>query len=317
MTPSAGPFADRQLAEFVGSLAEQPGMSAAVDVVALRRSSEERASQRPPGPDMPTHDATLAEGHVGVRIYRPSGHLDAVVVYLHGGGWTIGSLQTHDRACRRLGARCGVTVAAVDYRLAPEHPAPAAIDDTVAALEWVATGPPELGGRPAVTVVAGDSAGGTLATLAALRLRGSDAAPDVLALAYANTDLTASGGSMIDNAHGYGLGSADIERFNSLWVPDPDRRSDPNVSPLLVDDLAGLPYTIVVTCELDPLRDQGEAFARRLADAGVPVMVRREPGMVHNFLLWDLIAPSCAAAADRFGDDICRAIERRRSEAGH
>jgi acetyl esterase/lipase len=317
MTSSPAPFADQQLAEFVRSLAEHPGMSAAVDVEALRRSSEERASQRPPGPDMPTHDVAVPGGPVRVRVYRPSGHLDAVVVYLHGGGWTIGSLETHDRACRRLSARCNAMVAAVDYRLAPEHPAPAAIDDTVAALEWVATGPPELGGRPVVTVVAGDSAGGTLAALAAIRLRGRDAAPDVLALAYANTDLSASGGSMIDNAHGYGLDVADIARFNSLWVPDPDSLSDPNVSPLRVEDLAGVPDTIVVTCELDPLRDQGEAFGRRLADAGVPVMVRREPGMVHNFLLWDLIAPSCAAAADRFGDDICRAIERHRSGAGH
>src|SRR4051794_29126736 len=108
MTSSPVPFADRQLAEFVRSLAEQQSTSAAVDVVALRRSSEERASQRPPGPDMPTHDVTLAAGRFGARIYRPSGHVDAVVVYLHGGGWTIGSLATHDRACRRLAARCGV-----------------------------------------------------------------------------------------------------------------------------------------------------------------------------------------------------------------
>jgi acetyl esterase len=170
---------------------------------------------------MPTDDVTLAGGRFGVRIHRPSGHLDAVVVYLHGGGWTTGSLQTHDRACRRLGARCGVTVAAVDYGLAPEHPAP------------------------------------------------RDMAPSGFAEAT-NTDLTASGGSMIDDAHGYGLDIADIEAFNSFWVRSRSAaRSEREPSP--GERPRGLPDTIVVTCELDPLRDQGEAFARRLADSGVPV----------------------------------------------
>ena len=199
---------------------------------------------------------------------------------------------------------------AVDYRLAPEHPAPAAIDDAVAVLEWVASGPAELGGRPRATAIAGDSAGGTIAALAALRQRHQPSCPDVLALCYANTDLDADDESMQTNAHGYGLDVADIRWFNSLWVPDRSRWADPAVSPLRVEDLHGLPETLVVTCELDPLRDQGEAFACRLADASVLVTLRREPGMVHNFLLWDLISPACATAADRVGDDIGAALRR-------
>lgn len=112
---------------------------------------------------------------------------------------------------------------------------------------------------------------------------------------------------MLTEGHGYGLEVADIEWFNSQWVPDRSRWTDPRVSPLLDPDPVGLP-TVVVTCEHDPLRDQGEAYARKLADAGVPVTMRREPGMVHNFMLWDLVSPACAAAADRVADDVADAL---------
>jgi len=301
--PGPEPFADQELADFMRGLAAFPSMTAGGDVAGMRRMTEERSSQRPAGPDVPTRDLEI-EGRLPARLYHPEGALDALVVYLHGGGWTIGSLETHDRACRRLAARAGVPVLAVGYRLAPEHPAPAAIDDTVAAFAWVTGGPDELGFRPRVVALAGDSAGGALAELAALRTRNDAVAPDFVALAFPNTDLAAAGGSMVSNAHGYGLEPADIEWFNLQWVPDRARWSNPAVSPLHVKDLAGFPPAIVVTCELDPLRDQGEAFADRLRAAGVDVMARREPGMVHNFLLWDLISPSCAAAGDRFADDI-------------
>jgi acetyl esterase len=185
----------------------------------------------------------------------------------------------------------------------------------VAALRWIATRPPELDPQPAAVAVGGDSAGGTLAALACLRLRDEapEATPDLQVLLYANTDLAASGGSLESEGHGYGLDAADVAWFNAQWVPDPAQQRDPGVSPLRAPDLTGLPPAIVVTCEHDPLRDQGEAYARRLDEAGVPVVARREPGMVHNFMLWDTISPACAAAAGRVADDVRAAFRAGRT----
>jgi acetyl esterase len=177
-------------------------------------------------------------------------------------------------------------------------------------LSWVASSPPEIGARPHAIAVAGDSAGGTLAALAALQLRGTPAVPDLLLMAYANTHLGATGGSIESNAHGFGLDTLDVAWFNRQWVPDLSRHSDPAFSPLMVDDLRGAPETMIVTCELDPLRDQCEAFGARLIAAGVPVLMRRELGMVHNFLLWDLAAPSCSKAADRVAGDLVNGFAR-------
>lgn len=307
---SPHPFADEPLADFVRGLAEMPSMTASADVGQMRRVAEARAAQRPQGQDMSTVDVSVAGGRVGARLYRPRAESRDLVVFLHGGGWTIGSVRTHDRVCRRLAAATGTPVLSVDYRLAPDHPAPAAIDDTVAAIEWAASGPAETGGDPHAIAVAGESAGGTLAALAALALRGTPAAPDLLVMAYANTHLGATGGSMDTNAHGFGLEAADVQWFNAQWVPDRSRHSDPAFNPLMVEDLGGLPETIVVSCELDPLRDQGEAFGVRLVAAGVPVRMRRELGMVHNFLLWDLVAPSCATAGDRLAADLVNGFAR-------
>ncbi len=302
------PFADQALADFVRGLAKMPPMSESGDVAEMRRVSEARAAQRPPGPEMSATDIALAGGRFGARFYRPSTDACDLVVYLHGGGWTIGSVRTHDRVCRRLAAATGASVLSVDYRLAPENPAPAAIDDAVAALEWAASGPAVIGGQPQAIAVAGDSAGGTLAALATLQLRGTPAAPDLLVMLYANTHLAATGGSMDTNAHGFGLDVADVEWFNAQWVPARSRHSDPAFSPLMIDELGGVPETIIITCELDPLRDQAEAFGGRLLAAGVPVRTRRELGMVHNFLLWDLVAPSCSAAGDRVAADIVNGL---------
>jgi acetyl esterase len=130
----------------------------------------------------------------------------------------------------------------------------------------------------------------------------------VQALIYANTDLTNSGASMRSEGHGFGLEAADIDWFSAQWMPDPAMRRDPRVSPLYARDLAGLPAAIVITCEHDPLRDQGEAYAARLREAGVPLTARREQGMVHNFMLWDLVSPACSAAADWVASDLRTAL---------
>jgi acetyl esterase len=308
----AEPLADAALTRFIAEFNAQPSPSAAeTGPRALREGAEERAAARPKGPEMHTvRDAAIPPDHIPARLYRPVAGPTAMVVYLHGGGWVIGSIHTHDRACRRLAAASGLAVLSLGYRLAPEHPWPAAVDDAMAALEWVASRPPELGPPPPAVGIAGDSAGGTVAAMACLRARDQapQASPAVQALIYANTDITNSGQSMRSEGHGFGLEAADIYWFSAQWVPDPAMRRDPRVSPLYAPDLVGLPAAIVITCEHDPLRDQGEAYAARLREAGVPLTARREPGMVHNFMLWDLISPACSAAADRVAADLRTAL---------
>ena len=286
-------------------------MFAQPEVAAIREGIARRAAARTPGPDLP-EVRNLRIGELPARLYRPVPGPAPLVVYLHGGGWTIGSLDSHDRMCRRLADSSGAAVLAIDYRLAPEHPWPASIDDTVAALRWVATAPAGLGETPTAVAVAGDSAGGTLAALGCLRLRDEypPALPDLQVLLYANTDLTGSQPSMREKATGWGLDAATVRFFNSQWVPDQARWSDPGVSPLHAPDLSGLPSALVVSAEHDPLRDESEAYARRLRDAGVQVELRREPGLIHGFMTLDEISPACAAAADRVAADLRARLTR-------
>jgi len=304
-------LADEQLTEFIREYTERREPPASeLGATALRTATRERSSQRQRGPQLHAVNEVRLDAALTVRVYRPTAERAGVLVYFHGGGWVIGDLDSHDRACRRLAASSGVIVVAVDYRRAPEHPWPAAIDDAVAAVRWAHDGPIELGPVTGRLGVGGDSAGGLIAALASQRLR-DDAAELVLNaqfLLYANTDLTNSGQSPTTEGHGYGLEVADIEWFNRQWVPDETRWTDPHVSPLFEPDLAGLPPTFIVTCEHDPLRDQGDAYASRLREAGVPTVVRCEPGMVHNFILWDLISPACAAAGDRVAIDVATAL---------
>lgn len=303
-----GPFADEQLAAYMSQAAS---VFAQPDVAALREGIARRAAARTPGPDLhEVRDPRI--GELPARLYRPVPGPAPLVVYLHGGGWTIGSLESHDRMCRRLADGSGAAVLAIDYRLAPEHPWPASIDDTVAALRWVATAPAGLGEAPTAVAVAGDSAGGTLAALGCLRLRDEDpsALPDLQVLLYANTDLTGAQPSIREKATGWGLDSATVRFFNSQWVPDQARWSDPAVSPLHAPDLSGLPGALVVSAEHDPLRDESEAYARRLRDAGVEVELRREPGLIHGFMMLDEISPACAAAADRVAADVRARLTR-------
>ena len=297
-----GPFADEQLAAYMA----QPGpVFAQPEVAAMREGIANRAAARTRGPDL--HEVRdLRIGELPARLYRPVPGPVPLVVYLHGGGWTIGSLESHDRMCRRLADGSGAAVLAIDYRLAPEHPWPASVDDTVAALRWVASGAAGLGEPPTAVAVAGDSAGGTLAALGCLRLRDEypPALPDLQVLLYANTDLTGSQPSIQEKATGWGLDAAAVRFFNSQWVPDQARWADPAVSPLHAPDLSGLPDALIVSAEHDPLRDESEAYARRLRDAGVAVELRREPGLIHGFMTLDEISPACAAAADRVAADL-------------
>lgn len=305
-------FADQQLADFIAAYNDM-NLPSAADAGAdtLRAATLERVADRPEGPELHSVDNVAITAHgPTVRIYRPISGATGVLVYFHGGGWVIGDLDTHDRVCRRLADSSGVVVVATDYRRAPEHPWPAAVDDALAVMGWIATNPEVLGELNGRVGVGGDSAGGQLASLTTNRLR--DESPALLPAAqfmiYSNTDFTSTGGSMDTEGHGYGLDAADVDWFKSQWVPDPALWCDPRVSPLLADDLVGLPSTFVVTCEHDPLRDQGEQYAHRLKRAGVATIMRREPGMVHNFMLWDLVSPACAEAADRVAADVRSAL---------
>jgi acetyl esterase len=257
-------------------------------------------------------NAVRIDGSLEGRLYRPGpGEAAALTVFLHGGMWTVGGLDSHDRLCRRLALGTGSAVLAVDYRRAPEHPAPAAVDDAVAALRWAADRRAGLAGNGGCPLlVAGDSSGGNLAALACVRLRDQGAPlPRAQVLAYPNTDLTLSRPSAKEKATGWGITTDVIAWGIEFWVPDPVRRADPAVSPLFEPDLAGLPAALIVTAEHDPLRDEGEAYAARLEAAGTPVLLRREPAMIHGFLTLDTRSPAAGAAGQRIFDDVARLIK--------
>ncbi|MFF7342085.1 alpha/beta hydrolase [Streptomyces sp. NPDC008163] len=259
----------------------------------LRDGARERRLSRPRGPELASVEDLTGPGGVPLRRYRPGGPGLPLVVFLHGGGFVFCDLETHDRTCRRIAEACDVDVLAVDYRLAPEHPHPAALDDAVAVLAWA---------RP--DAVAGDSAGGFLAAAACLALRDTGGPlPSLQALICPNTDLTLSRPSIIEKGTGYGLDASVLAFFAASYVPDPAARAA--VSPLHAPDLAGLPPALIVTAEHDALRDEGEAYAERLAAAGVPVRLRREAGLPHGFIQgMDLTDEFAAAAHTRFFTDL-------------
>ncbi|MGZ6994557.1 MAG: alpha/beta hydrolase [Acidimicrobiia bacterium] len=229
-----------------------------------------------PGPD----------GAIPVRIYRPGGdEPKPTIVYYHGGGWVIGGLDTHDGTCRAFANATDALVVSIDYRLAPEHPFPAPLDDAVAGLHWVHEHATELGGDPTRLAVAGDSAGGNLAAVVAQVARDSDG-PWLCfqLLIYPVTDHEFDSISMIDNAEGYFLTRDAMRWFYRHYLSDPSQGADPRVSPRRASDLSGLPPAFVITAEFDPLRDQGIAYAEAMAAAGTPVAVRTYGGMFHGFV---------------------------------
>ncbi|GJF32425.1 putative lipase/esterase LipN [Kitasatospora sp. NE20-6] len=311
--PIDPPLADAELAAFVGAVRQDPGLPArTVGAAGLRRAQRLRVGARPPGPAIAhVEDLTIGPAAVGARLYRPSAARGPLVVFLHGGMWTIGDLESHDRVCRRLALRTGTAVLSVDFRRAPEHPWPAAVDDCVDVVRWAVTDGGSGTGAAGPTVVMGDSSGGNLAALACLRLRDEGGPlPAAQILVYPNTDLTLSSPSARSKATGWGLTADDVAWGVEQWVPDPSRRADPGVSPVFAADLGGLPPGVVITAEHDPLRDEGDAYAARLAAAGVSVGHRCEAGMVHGFLTLDTLSPAAAAAGDRVFADVTDLLGR-------
>ena len=257
--------------------------------VARQQMREGRAAVA--GPLLPVHaviERTVPgpAGAIPVRIFRPSANTDLpVLVYFHGGGWVQGDLDTHDNITRALCQYGDCVVVSVDYRLAPEHRFPAAFDDAYTATCWVAANATELGIDPTRLAVGGDSAGGNLA--AAVAQRGRDDSALAIAfqlLIYPVTDLSLGFPSMQEFADGYRLTRAAMACFIEHYLGPQGNRNDPRAAPLLAPDLTGLPPALVLTAGCDPLRDEGKAYADKLAQAGVTVEYRCFDGMIHGFV---------------------------------
>ncbi len=294
--------------DFLAAAGGPPGEEP--DVAELRQSYAGLGAieSKPEVASVADHVVPGPAGDIPVRVYVPTDEPGPrpVLVYFHGGGWVIGSVETHDGTVRAVAEGSGVTVVSVDYRLAPEHPFPAAIDDAVAAIRWVVDNAGDLDIDPARLAVGGDSAGGNLAAVAALELAAGDG-PDVRfqLLIYPVTDGTMAHPSIDENAEGYFLTKATMAWFWQQYVRDGDRTT-PRVSPNHASDevLAGAPPALVITAEYDPLRDEGEAYAARLAAVGVDVTASRYDGVIHGFFsLRDLVPEGKAAV-----DEACEAL---------
>ena len=238
-----------------------------------------------PGPDSPGPVEPGSPPGLRLRVYRPAGTGPwPVLLYFFGGGWSLGTLDTCDGICRMLTNAAGCVTVSVAYRLAPEHKFPAAVEDCYAGTAWVAAHAGELGGDAARLAVAGDSSGGNLAAAVALtaRERGGPVITHQL-LVYPNTDYQASTPSMRDISDEYLFNRDSVRWYWGMYLATPQDGASPLASPLRADDLSGLPPATVITADYDPLRDEGELYAKRLEEAGVPTTLIRYDGMIHGF----------------------------------
>jgi acetyl esterase len=228
------------------------------------------------------------------------------MVYFHGGGWVVCDLDTHDVVCTAIARRAGAVVVAVDYRLAPEHKFPAAVIDCYAATIWVAANAERLGIDSKRISVGGDSAGGTLGTVVSLKSRDENGPAIALqVMVYPVTDLSSFATPSYDEfAEGYQLTKAEMEWFRGHYLSSMEDVRDPYASPLLATDLGGLPPALVITAECDPLRDEGEAYAKRLEEAGVPVTCTRYAGMIHPFFSLSGVIPQAFDAIQQVADAV-------------
>ncbi|HYD96264.1 MAG TPA: alpha/beta hydrolase [Noviherbaspirillum sp.] len=240
-------------------------------------------------------------GAIPLRLYRPQAG-DAplpALVYFHGGGWTIGDLDTHDTLCRQLANASGCIVVAVDYRMGPEHRFPAAVDDSLAALHWVHAQAPALGIDASRIAVGGDSAGGNLAAVAAIHARDHGGPPLAFQLLiYPATDMRCGMPSHQTNGQGYLLTSETIRYFHDHYIDDPADDHDWRASPLLHEDLSRLPPAFLLTAGYDPLRDEGLAYAQRLSEAGNRATSICFERQIHGFITMGRVIDEANAAVD-------------------
>ncbi len=243
-------------------------------------------------------------GPIALRLYRPKGSAAGAqlpaLVFFHGGGWVLGDIETHDPLCRLLANRSGCAVVSVDYRLAPEHKFPAAVEDAVAVTRYLAAQGEALGIDGGRLALGGDSAGGNLATVVALTLRDAGGPPLRLQLMlYPATDFAMDTPSHSEFANGYMLTRERMQYFADSYLRSPKDVSDWRASPLQAKDLSRLPPALIMTASHDPLRDEGKAYADRLNAAGVVASYRCYQGMIHGFMT---MSGAVDAAAGAIGD---------------
>ena len=283
-------------------------------VAEARRQYEARIALMAPPPQMAKiveRSIDGPEGAIRLRVYTPAGRGPfPLMMFFHGSGFVLCSLDTHDGMCRNLAAGIGCVVVSVDYRLAPEHKFPKGPDDCLAATRWAAANAAELGIDPARIMVAGDSAGGNMAAVTALRIR-DEGGPQLSGqmLLYPVTDYHTPGTpSYAENADGYGLTRDTMEWFWAHYLTSAVEAENPYASPLRARDLTGLPPAYVTSAEYDPLRDEAERYGMRLREASVPTKITRFAGMNHGFLFWvgivggadSAMAEACAWARQVF-----------------
>jgi acetyl esterase/lipase len=278
-----------------------------------RESIRTRTAALGPFPDVAAvvdHRVPVAGGEITVRAYSPGGPgPHPALVYYHGGGWVIGDLYTHDGLCRSItnAARCAVL--SVDYRLAPESKYPVAVEDSYAALLWIVANAERLGIDRRRIAVGGDSAGGNLATVMALVARDRTGPRLALqVLIYPVTDHDLDTRSYRENATGYILTREGMRWFWNHYLAREAQGREPYASPLRAPSLAGLPQALVITAEYDPLCDEGEAYAARLRDAGVPVTLTRYPGVFHGFVRLTNALDKARTALDEIASSVQKAF---------
>ncbi|MGW6460553.1 alpha/beta hydrolase [Streptomyces sp. NPDC055078] len=307
---------DAATSALLARLADQPGRKP------IHRSTPEAARAQNaalrelyrPRPDMArVEDRRLggADAHFDVRLLIPDTSPAGVLVYYHGGGWVMGDLPGFDTLGRILAHRTGCAVVLVGYRLAPEHRYPTAAEDAWTALRWTDEHLEDIAGRRVPLIVAGDSAGGNLAAVTALRARDAGG-PDIAlqVLVYPVTDCDPDTASYRDPANQLLLSADTMAWFWDHYAPDEADRTHPDAAPLRAEDLTGLPPTEVLTAEHDVLRDEGEAYAARLTQAGIPTRLRRFEGQMHGFFTLPGLLPGSAAGIDH----VTEAVTKRLTE---
>ncbi|MHC5262734.1 alpha/beta hydrolase [Streptomyces sp. UC4497] len=299
---------DPDIAAFLRSLqqgdAPEPGGNAAAQARARLRALTVDARVPTTRPEVATVTSTVLADSVPARVYRPHALTPVpTVVYLHGGGWVAGDLDTHDVHARTLCRDVDAVVVSVDYRLAPEHRFPAAVEDAYAALTWVARHVDAFGCDPARLVVGGDSAGATLSAVCAQQAHVDGLPLAAQLLVYPSTDMAGAYPSRTENGEGHFLTTTELHWFFEQYLgagpSDPASAAygdDPRVAPLRAKDLSGLAPAVVATAEYDPLRDEGDAYAEALRGAGVRLAHRRFDGLVHGFYAMDHISPAAGEA---------------------
>lgn len=306
---------DPQIEEFLAAQAQAPATPIEEQTPEMAREGYlALAESVGPGPDLyAVRDSSIARSDgtaIPIRVYSPTDETDLpILVYYHGGGWVIGDLETHDQVCRCLAQGTEAVVVSVDYRLAPEHPFPAAIHDAYAALEWVAAKAEEIGGDALRLAVGGDSAGGNLAAVVAQMARDQEG-PEISfqLLIYPAVDMTQGHPSIQENGEGYILTRAYMQWFRTHYLPDSLQWTNPLASPLHAQTLSQLPPALVITAEFDPLRDEGEEYAAQMKSQGVEVEVKRYDGMVHLFYQLAVMVDAGRTAIDHSVRSLRRAL---------